>query len=43
VLFRSVPAAAAPGPHDLKIKCGGTVRVAAPNAFLVASATPPPK
>ncbi len=42
-LLTFVPAAAAPGSHELKIKCGGTVRVAAPNAFLVASATPPPK
>lgn len=42
-LLTFVPAAAAPGSHELKINCGKTVRVAAPNAYLVASATPPPK
>jgi VWFA-related protein len=42
-LLTFVPAAAAPGSHELKINCGKIVRVAAPNAYLVASATPPPK
>lgn len=42
-LLTFVPAAAAPGSHELKINCGKIVRVAAPNVFLVASATPPPK
>jgi VWFA-related protein len=42
-LLTFVPAAATPGFHGLKITCGRAVRVAAPESFPVASATPPRK
>jgi len=39
-LLTFVPAAPTPGPHKLKVTCGSGTRVSAPEAFLVAPATP---